>query len=145
MQVPLFKSFTAVTQTQKVDENRALSHAVERFKNPYNTLLLEEYPTNIPVLWNLHLGYTIMQWCSVCCYEFSCRHRRCKLCLLIRTCAWSFKSITTLRILFHDTYPRREAGYVWCLPPVWNLRAVIWFHFAISSLVLLLSPVTLSV
>ena len=41
--------------------------------------------------------------------------------------------------------PRREAGDVWCLPPVWNLRAVIWFQFAISSLVLLPSPVTLSV
>ena len=41
--------------------------------------------------------------------------------------------------------PRREAGDVWCLPPVWNLRAAIWFHFAISSLVLLPSPVTLSV
>ena len=27
-------------------------------------------------------------------------------------------------------HPRREAGDVWCLPPVWNLRAVIWFHFA---------------
>ena len=40
---------------------------------------------------------------------------------------------------------RREAGDVWCLPPVWNLRAVIWFHFAISSLVLLPSPVMLSV
>ena len=37
----------------------------------------------------------------------------------------------------------REAGDVWCLPPVLNLRAVIWFHFAISSLVLLPSPVTL--
>ena len=41
--------------------------------------------------------------------------------------------------------PRREAGDVWCLPPVWNLRAVIWFNFAIFSLVLLPSPVTLSV
>ena len=41
--------------------------------------------------------------------------------------------------------PRREAGDVWCLPPVSNLRAVIWFHFAISSLVLLPSPVTPSV
>ena len=41
--------------------------------------------------------------------------------------------------------PQREAGDVWCLPPVWNLRAVIWFHFAISSLALLPSPVTLSV
>ena len=29
-------------------------------------------------------------------------------------------------------------------PPVWNLRAVIWFHFAISSLVFLPSAVTLS-
>ena len=38
--------------------------------------------------------------------------------------------------------PRREAGNVWCLPPVWNLRAVIWFHFAISSLVLLPSPLS---
>ena len=42
-------------------------------------------------------------------------------------------------------YTRREAGDVWCLPPVWNLRAVIWFHFAISSLVPLPSPPTLSV
>ena len=33
------------------------------------------------------------------------------------------------------SYPRREAGDFWCLPPVWNLRAVIWFHFTISSLV----------
>ena len=33
----------------------------------------------------------------------------------------------------------------WCLPPVWNLRAVIWFHLAISSLILLPSPFTLSV
>ena len=41
--------------------------------------------------------------------------------------------------------PQSEAGDVWCLPPVWNLRAVIWFHFAISSLVLLPTPVTLSV
>ena len=48
--------------------------------------------------------------------------------------------------LFSSSYSaRREAGDVWCLPPVWNLRAVIWFHFAISSLVLLPSPVTLSV
>ena len=45
----------------------------------------------------------------------------------------------------HRNTPRREAGDVWCLPPVWNLRAVIWFHFAISFLVLLPSPVTLSV
>ena len=41
--------------------------------------------------------------------------------------------------------PRREAGDVWCLPPVWNLRAVILFHFTISSLVLLPSPIAFSV
>ena len=42
-------------------------------------------------------------------------------------------------------WPWWEAGDVWCLPPVWNLRAVIWFHFTIFSLVLLPGPVTLSV
>ena len=40
--------------------------------------------------------------------------------------------------------PWREAGDDWCHRPVWNLRAVIWFHFTISSLVLLPGPVTLS-
>ena len=44
-----------------------------------------------------------------------------------------------------DLGPRREAGDVWCLPPVWNLRAVIWFHPTVSCLVLLPSAVTLSV
>ena len=37
--------------------------------------------------------------------------------------------------------PRRGAGDVWRLPPVWNLRAVIWFNFTISALVLLSSSV----
>ena len=41
--------------------------------------------------------------------------------------------------------PQRETGDVWCLPPVWTLGAVIWFHFAVSSLVHLPSPVTLSI
>jgi len=30
--------------------------------------------------------------------------------------------------------PRREARDVWCKPPVWNLRAVIWFTISVSSL-----------
>ena len=34
-----------------------------------------------------------------------------------------------------QSWPRREAGNVWCPPSVWNLRAVIWFPFPISSLV----------
>ena len=40
--------------------------------------------------------------------------------------------------------PRRETGDL-CLHPLWNLIALTWFHFTITSLVLLLSPVTLSV
>ena len=38
--------------------------------------------------------------------------------------------------------PWREAGDV-CHLPVWNLRAVIWFHFTISSLVHLPTPIAL--
>ena len=56
-----------------------------------------------------------------------------------------FLRFSTAHSLSSCIGPRREARDVWCLPPVWNLRAVIWFHFAISSLVLLLSPVALSV
>ena len=42
--------------------------------------------------------------------------------------------------------PEGRLGMSDVLPPsLWNLRAVIWFHFATSSLVLLPSPVTLSV
>ena len=41
--------------------------------------------------------------------------------------------------------PLREAENVCCLPPVWNLRTVIWFHFNISSLVFLPTPIALSV
>ena len=61
---------------------------------------------------------------------------------------WSFFLFTIIywnRIGSPPPHPRREAGDVWCLPPVWNLRAVIRFHFAISCLVLLPSLVTLSV
>ena len=41
----------------------------------------------------------------------------------------SFLSFTSLP-------SRMEARDVWCLPPVWNLRAVTWFQFSIPSLVL---------
>ena len=49
------------------------------------------------------------------------------------------------KVWYFSRTPRKEAWDVWCLPPVWNIRAVVWFHFAIASLVLLPSPVTLSV
>ena len=37
------------------------------------------------------------------------------------------------------TSSRREARCFWCLPPVWNLRAVIWFDLFICLVLLLLS------
>ena len=40
---------------------------------------------------------------------------------------------------------RRETGLFWCLPYVWNLRAVIWFHLSVSSLILVPGPVAHSV
>ena len=43
------------------------------------------------------------------------------------------------------TPPEERLGMSDVCPLVWNLRAVIWFHFTISSLVLLPSPITLSV
>ena len=54
---------------------------------------------------------------------------------------------TTRQVTCHPLFqypPRRKAGDVWCLPPVWNLRAAIWFHFTIFPLVLLPSPIALS-
>ena len=42
----------------------------------------------------------------------------------------------------HSAFLSRD---VWCLCPVSNLGAVIWFHFTISSLVLLPTPIALSV
>ena len=41
----------------------------------------------------------------------------------------------------HTCLPSKEAGYVWCLPLVWNLRVVTWFSLYISSHVLLPNPV----
>ena len=92
---------------------------------------------------------------------FILRTNTCAVHLQIGCCSWapyliSFNSWQDIDIQLATNWlpnenglvicePRREAGDVWCLPPVWNLRAVIWFHFAISSLVLLSSPVTLSV
>ena len=54
---------------------------------------------------------------------------------LLISAMWS-SSIWLLSYQLDTWYnPRREAGDVWCYPPVWNLRAVICFPFPISSLV----------
>ena len=49
----------------------------------------------------------------------------------------SYASIPCLIIFSPPKGLRRDAGDASCLLPVWNLRAFIWFHFTISSLVLL--------
>ena len=48
----------------------------------------------------------------------------------------SIKPWKLVKLVFYlHCWPRREASDVWCHPPVWNLSAVIWFPFPISSLV----------
>ena len=47
---------------------------------------------------------------------------------------WVWDDIYSI-LLFFVFLPQREARDVWCLPPDWNLRAVILFPFPISSLV----------
>ena len=96
-----------------------------------------------------------MQWCTFPSVS-SCRPIRIQADQLFQSPSgpwsdWNTILCVSCAVFFYDTmnkpscYAGREAGDVWCLPPVWNLRAVIWFHFAVSSLVLLPSPVTLSV
>ena len=56
---------------------------------------------------------------------------------------WWWWSIWTKRVsVLRSVFIWREAGDVWCLLPVWNPRAVIWFWFTISSLVPLPCPGT---
>ena len=51
------------------------------------------------------------------------------------------------RVLLLSSSPscQREAGHFRCLPPVWNFRAIISFHFSVCSLVILPGPVAPSV
>ena len=105
----------------------------------------------------LTVSYPFCYWFS-CCLIKGCNFFLPALGFLCYICVWTefahlcdFGIVSMTRVLICVFVvvlwrrPRREAGDVWCLPPVWNLRAVIWFHFAVSSLVLLPSPVTLSV
>ena len=84
------------------------------------------------------------------CNSISCRKERSYFCSLHYGYNLGNVSVhvTTLKYgLQNNKWHKARKGGLGCLmsPPVWNLRAVIWFHFAISSLVLLPSPVTLSV
>ena len=38
---------------------------------------------------------------------------------------------------------RREDERFWCPPPVWNLRAAVWFHYSVCSLVICLGSLLL--
>ena len=50
--------------------------------------------------------------------------------------SWVHAAFVYFCLLLSFFSSRGEVGDVWCLP-VWNLWAVIWFHFTISSLLLL--------
>ena len=54
------------------------------------------------------------------------------------------KQFTQLPFIFLSLFTLLSLKPVWDSPPVWNLRAVIWFPFSISSLVFLPSPLALS-
>ena len=82
----------------------------------------------------------IAHTCDVCVHIFTQEKVNIKPNVVHRAFCCTVKDINVTK-----AHPRREARDVWCLPTVWNLRAVIWFHFAVTSLVLLSSPVTLSI
>ena len=97
--------------------------------------------------------------CSATCSTFTpCSNRSSDkgnswcFCLVAIVTEWVFFGLMTIELLSHqhETWSKlscklyciisfpdapKGAGDVWCHPPVWNLRAVIWFPFPISSLV----------
>ena len=76
-------------------------------------------------------------------FDRICKHIFKRICLL---CAYSPSVHHGLPVApCSGTFPWRKAGDVYVSPSVWNLRAVIWFHFTVSFFVLLPSPVTLTV
>ena len=100
----------------------------------------------------LHFGFRAELWAPSQSFLTSFWSYRCVVLCWLTECMVTSVIQHSKDHIFHDcswciphNHTRREARDVWCLPPVWSLRAVIWFHFAISSLVLLPSPVTLSI
>ena len=82
----------------------------------------------------------------------SCRRRRLLVCLFLVFCLiyrlLVISSIINAFKILPSTLPffvSKGGRALSCLPPVWNLRAVIWFHHSICSLVILPSPVAHSV
>ena len=64
-------------------------------------------------------------------------------CLYLLVCM-SLLEVSETWISLLNQFPWGEAD-VWCLRPAWHLRTVIWFHFTMSSFVLLPAPIALSV
>ena len=95
--------------------------------------------------WNFHWALSVPS--SVGDWSFSWSHRRRQWLIFFKVKTgserWSWKMRFLSSFLLRAAEGRPGMSDVSL--PVWNLRAVIWFHFAISSLVLLPSPVTLSV
>ena len=68
LQLPFFSSFTAVLLKPKADVNGA-SATSRKIQKLVQQTFREEYWTDIHVLWSLHLGYNIIWWCNVCCFD----------------------------------------------------------------------------
>ena len=98
-----------------------------------------------PAGWNPHCFKVVELWKSVIvftsarCYQSDCGNFMYVWILGIMLLMYVHRNNIT------SVCPPKGGQGCLMSPPAWNLRAVIWFHFAISSLVLLPSPVTLSV
>ena len=103
-------------------------------------------PHQLPVSFSGTLLFLVLEW--FCFFLWECPQQFFFIHLYVWT-HWKFDILLHVSCICHikaarKCFPWREAGDVWCLHPVWNLRSIIWFHFTISCLVLLPSPVTLS-
>ena len=122
---------------------KAVIKTCRQIKLPGNDCLWNSQTSKMQkLLWNCMLFRKIMSWTYISTPIRVSIQMIKLLCVCMQVC------VCVCMCMFRcccSCCPRREAGDVWCLPPVWHLRAVIWFHFAIASLVLLPSLVTLSV
>ena len=104
------------------------------------------------ILWNSYTSSpsatnTIQTHCLYLCCNFMMCHfegilrQQCKYATYGKSCVLTlYMQQSKQADLFLHSSPWRKAKDGWCLPPVWNLRAVIWFPFPVSSLVFLPGP-----
>ena len=94
------------------------------------------YDHNGGVKWEIVYQYNTLLWSVVVFFGdkmfllLCCQQGKNSMVAILKS-LWTFSEHSSINCL---SGPEREAGDVWCLPPVWNLRAVIWFHFPIYLL-----------